>query len=86
MSDCVPSPPPSPCLYPAQEMNDSLDPLITINLHDQAWQLLIDRAVPKDELPSLIESLFLDRKAADMASGFRGNDAQAYIDVIGEVR
>ena len=54
----------------------------TIDSYEQAWQRLISRAVPQDELPSLIETIFSDRRRTDMVDRLQGSDAQAFIDVV----
>jgi len=51
---------------------------------EQAWQRLITRAVPCDELPSIIETIFSGRET-DMVDRLRGNDAQAFVDIMDEV-
>jgi hypothetical protein len=61
------------------------DPSIIIDSYDQAWQRLINGAVPQDELASLIETLFPSEKATDAVDGLQGNDVQAFIDVIDAV-
>jgi hypothetical protein len=47
---------------------------------------LISGAVPQGERASVIETVFLSRKAIDMVHHLRGNNAQAFIDVVDEVR
>ena len=79
-------PPPSPSLDPALHTNNPLDPSIPIGSHEQAWRRLISRAVPHDELPSLIQTIFSDRKTVEMVDYLQGGDTQAFIDVIDEVR
>ena len=79
-------PQPSPCLGHAQHANGLPDSFATADSHEQPWQLLIDPTIPQDELPSLIEAIFSDRKAADMVDPLQESDAQAIIDVIDEVR
>ena len=66
--------------------NDPSDPSIPNDPHERAWQRLINCAVPQDELPSLIELIFSDKKTADMVDHLQGSDVQAFIDVIDEVR
>lgn len=67
-------------------MNDPPDPSIpSINSYEQAWQRLIDLiscAIPRDELPSLIETIFSDEKITNMIDCLLGVSAQAFIDVI----
>lgn len=83
--DDVISSPPSPCLDPARHTDDSPGPSATADFHEQAWQRLISRAVPRDELPSLIETIFSDRKATEAVDRLQGSDTQAFIDVIDRV-
>jgi len=45
---------------------------------------LISRAVPPDELPSLIETIFSE-KEANIVYRLRGSDAQTFIDIMDEV-
>lgn len=47
---------------------------------------MISHAVPQGELPSLIEAIFSDEETINMVECLQGNDAQAFIDVIDEVR
>jgi hypothetical protein len=47
---------------------------------------LASGAVPQSERVSLLEAIFSDRKATDMARGLRGSDAQTFIDVVDDVR
>ena len=61
-----------------------LDPPIAIDSQEQAWQRLITRAVPLDELPSLIETIFSGRET-DVFNRLKGGDAQAFIDIMDEV-
>ena len=81
-NDDTPLPLPSPGLDPAR---DDLDPSIDIDSQEQAWQRLITGAVPPDELPSLIETI-LSGKKADIVGRLKRSDAQAFIDMIDEVR
>ena len=80
-NDDMPLPLPSPVLDPTQH----LDPPIAIDSQEQAWQRLITRAVPRDELPSVIETILSGRKF-DVADRLREGDAQAFIDIMDEVR
>ena len=74
-NDDTPLPLPSP----------GLDPSITIDSQEQAWQRLITRAVPRDDLPSVIETILSGRKS-DVADRLREGDAQAFIEIMDEVR
>ena len=59
---------------------------ITISPREQAWQRLISNAVAQDELPSLIDTIFLDKKITDIVDYLQESDAQAFVDVIDGVR
>ena len=53
--------------------------------HDkQALRHLLSSAVSQDELPSVIETIISNAKAANTAGSFRGSDAQTFIDIIDE--
>ena len=49
---------------------------------ERALQRLISSATPGDELPSLIETVVSNMKAADIANHLQGADAQAFVDVL----
>ena len=49
-------------------------------------QRLISRAVPPDEFPLLIETIFSGRQAANVVDSLQGSDSQAFIDVMDGVR
>ena len=74
----------SPDLDPALDMDLPPDPPIVPDSRDQTLQLLISRAVPQNELASLIETIF-SNKVADVVGRLQGSDAQTFIDVIDEV-
>jgi len=78
----TPLPPPSPGLDPTQHLPD---PSISIDPQEQAWQRLIARAAPHDELPSLIETI-LSESTTNVIDRLSETDAQAFIDVMDEVR
>ena len=71
---------------PPSDANGLPDPPTATDPHKQAWQQLISPTTPQDELPSLIETIFSDRKTMDMANPLRASDAQVFIDVIDGVR
>jgi hypothetical protein len=58
-NDDTPLPLPSPGLDPTRHLSD---PSTTIDSQEQAWKRLITRAVPHDELPSVIETIFSGRE------------------------
>ena len=74
----------SSCLGPAPDMDHPPDPS-ALDPDDQALQHLINRTVPQSELASLIETIFSNKKVADVVDYFQGADAQTFIDVIDEV-
>ena len=83
MSDVgVPLPPSSHSLDHTRHTNSLPDPSISVDSHEQAWRRLIDHPVPQDELSSLIETIFLDRKTAKAVDRLQGSDVQVFIDVI----
>ncbi|KAF9778164.1 hypothetical protein BJ322DRAFT_500310 [Thelephora terrestris] len=57
----------------------------TSDAGQRALQRLISPSVPQDELPSLIETVALNTKTADIVQCLRGSDAQKFIDVIDQV-
>lgn len=82
----VVSPLPSPCIGPSQRTNHPPDPTFLIDSYEQAWKRLISRAVPRNELPALIEVIFSGRKTSNIVDRLREGDAQAFVDVVDEVR
>jgi hypothetical protein len=65
----IPEPPPGP----------------TSDAGQRALQRLISPTVPPDEIRSLIETVALNMKAADIVQYLQGSDAQIFIDVIDQV-
>jgi hypothetical protein len=63
----------------------SPDPSVTPDSYAQAWQRLINGAVPQDEFASLIGTILSNEKAINMVDRLQGNDVQAFIDVIDTV-
>ena len=51
-----------------------------------ALQRLLNRAVPQDKLPSVIETIVSNLKAADIVERLRGDDPQTFADIIDEAR
>jgi hypothetical protein len=58
------------------------NPPIILDSYDQAWQRFISGAAPRDELASLMETIFSSEKATNMADRLQGSDVQTCIDVI----
>ena len=61
------------------------EPPLVLDL-GRALQSLISGTTPQSERVSLIEAIFSSRKSADMIRRLRGSDAQAFIDIVDEVR
>ena len=76
---------PLPRLDPEQHPSNPFDPSTPID-YEQAWQRLTCHPVPQDELPSLIKTIFSDKRGADMVTRLSGDDAPAFLDIIDEVR
>jgi len=51
----------------------------------EALRYLISGAIPQDDLPSLIETVFSNEKATDMVGCLQGSDVQTLIDTIYKV-
>jgi len=62
------------------------DSTVAIDPHEQAWRRLISHTTPRDELPFLIETIFSGMRTTNIAGHLPGNDIQAFIDTIDEVR
>jgi hypothetical protein len=67
-------------------MNPPPDLFTVPDSHDQTLQRLVSRTVPQNELASLVETVFSNKKVADTVDCLRGSDIQTFIDVIDEVR
>jgi len=76
---------PPPRLDPARHTTDPLD-LPTALDYEQAWQRLTSRPIPQDELPSLIKTIFSDKRGTDMVTRLSGDNAPAFIDTVDGVR
>ena len=74
---------PSLPLPPGSTNSTSKPPLI-FDSNKQTLQRLISRAVPQDELPSVIAAVVSNIKAADIVECLQGSDAQTFIDIIDE--
>jgi hypothetical protein len=57
----------------------------TLDPDNQALQRLISRTAPRSELASLIETIFPNKKVADIVDRLQDDDAQTFINVIDEV-
>ena len=60
--------------------------LTTDGLNLPAWKRLISHTITADERISLIMTIFSDYNQVEKASHLSGNDAQAFVDTIDEVR
>lgn len=75
---------PSP--LPLGGTNQPSEPGLILNSGKRALRCLVSRAIPQDELPSLIETVVSDAEAADIVKCLQGSDVQTFIDVVAEVR
>ena len=57
----------------------------TLDPDNRALQRLISRTVPRSELPSLIETIFSNKKVTDLLDRLQDDDCQTFIDVMYEV-
>ena len=73
-------PPPSP-----QETGRPSQPSLTLDSWEQALQRLIDGALPRYELATVIDSIYSSQEATDIVGRLQERDAQTFIDVIHEV-
>ena len=67
-------------------MNPPPDLSTVPDSHDQTLQRLVSRAVSQNELASLVETVFSNKKVTDTVDRLQGSDIQTFIDVIDEVR
>ncbi|KAF9643932.1 kinase-like protein [Thelephora ganbajun] len=81
--DCLNESSLSLVLSPVDTNHPSASPLL-LDSDKRALQRLVSRVVSHDELPSLIETIVSNVKAADIVQCLQGSDAQAFIDVIDE--
>ena len=68
-----------------ENTNHASEPPLISDSNKQALQGLISRTTPQDELPSVIERVVLNVKAADIVKYLKLGDARAFVDVIDEV-
>ena len=59
---------------------------VTLDSYDQAWQRLISRTVPPDELAPLLEAVFSNADITDTLDHLRGERVQTFIDAMDTVR
>ena len=62
------------------------EPPLILDSNKEALQRLVSRDVPQDELPSVIEAVISNAKAADIVKCLQESDAQTFIDVMDEAR
>ena len=77
---------PAPPFDAALDTNPPPDLPAAPDSQTQAWQRLINRDIPQDELATFIETTVSGVKTVDIMDCLQGRDAQACIDVIDEVR
>ena len=75
-----------PFHIPPGGTNNTSDPLLTSDCGKQALQRLVSRAVPQDELPSVLETIASSVEPANIVECLEGCDAQTFIDAIDEAR
>ena len=73
-----------PLPLPPRDADNASEPPLVLDSDKQAMRRLLSRAVPQDELPSVIETIISKPKSADIAGSLRGGDAQTFIDIIDE--
>ena len=73
-----------PLSLPTGDTNHLSEPPLISDSGGLALQCLVSRAIPQDELPSVIETIVSNLKAADIVKRLRGNDAQTFADIIDE--
>jgi len=71
---------------PALPVYPTLDSPSLVDLDAPAWRRLIDHAFSPHELIPLVETMFTSRDEVWMIRDLRGDDAQAFADVMQEVR
>jgi len=74
--------PPSP--LPPRDTNHPSGPPLISDSDRRALRRLVDRAVPQDELISVIGTIVSNVKAANIVTELKGNDAQTFADIIDE--
>ena len=79
------APTPPPC-DPARDIGPLSNAPVILDSHNQAWQRLINSAVPKDELALLLEKVFSNQSIADMVDRLQEKHIQTLIDTIDTVR
>ena len=82
------SPPNDASIHAPQPLMDhpTFDSPTLINLEESACMRLISRVFSPHELPSLIEEIFTRKDEVKMVSSLGGDAAQAFADVVHEVR
>ena len=68
------------------DTNHPPEPPVISDPDKQALQRLVSRAVPQDELPSVIGSIFSNMKTTDIVGCLQQSDAQCFIDMIDQAR
>jgi len=75
-----------PLALSPDDTNHPSEPPLISDSDSRALQRLVSGAVPQDELPSAIETILSNVKAADIVRSLQRSDAQTFIDVMDEVR
>ena len=66
-------------------MNQPSEPTLIPDSDKRNFQRLVGGEFSQDELPSLIETVVSNMRAADIVRCLKGSDAQIFIDVIDKV-
>ena len=73
-------PPPLPLV----DTNHPSGPSLVSGSDRQALKRLVSRTVPQDELPSVIETIASNVKAANIVKELKGNDPHTFVDILDE--
>ena len=69
---------------PLGDTNQLFEPVLVPDSDNRALRRLVSREVSQNELPSFIETIVSNTKAADIVKCLKGTDVQTFIDVIDE--
>ena len=73
-----------PLLLLPRDTNYLSGPALISDAGGLALRRLVSRAVPRDEIPSIIETIVSNLKTADIVERLRGNDTQTFADILDE--
>ena len=69
----------------AEDTDHISEPPFIPGAREQTLRRLVNGIVPRDELPSVIESIVLNVKAAEIVKCLQRSDAQTFVDVVDKV-